>query len=70
MLHRLQDLDDSDYRLIESILLTEFQKQSEQDKNRRSFGYERPFERSNKILNCMRAVRSQRQFKEKLAEKW
>tara|TARA_Y100001958_G_C21228985_1_gene554512 strand:- start:84 stop:296 length:213 start_codon:yes stop_codon:yes gene_type:complete len=70
MLHRLQDLDDSDLKLIESILLEAFQKQSEQDKNRRSFGYERPFERSNRILNCVNAVRSQRQFKEKLAEKW
>jgi hypothetical protein len=65
----MQDLSDSDFKLMESILLAEFQKETEQ--NKQFNGYSKSaFTRANAILSCIRAISSQRELKEKLSQKW
>jgi len=69
LVNRMQDLSDSDFKLIESILLAEFQKETEQNKQLNGYSNS-AFTRANSILTCIRAISSQRELKEKLSQKW
>jgi hypothetical protein len=68
---RINDLNDSELQLMESLLGKEFAKESELLKTwQTTHSYSSPSTKSNQIYNCINAVRSQRQANRLKSEKW
>ena len=68
---QLQELSENDLCYIEKLLGEALSKEMEQDRTWKSKnGYGRPYAKQKQILNCMNAVRAQRDLKKKMAVKW
>ncbi len=68
---QFKNLCDSDLHLIEDILSKEFARENEQNKlSQTKNGYAKPMERAKRLLNCMNAIRSQRQLNKMISVKW
>ena len=68
---KIESLTVDELSYIEKILGKELAKEMDQDKTwQNKHGYGRPFEKQRRILNCMNAIRAQRDLKNKLSIKW
>tara|TARA_B100000900_G_scaffold409979_1_gene426831 strand:- start:671 stop:889 length:219 start_codon:yes stop_codon:yes gene_type:complete len=68
---QLEDLSEDDLQYIEKLLGESLSKELEADKTWKSKnGYSRPFAQQRRILNCMNAIRAQREYKRKMSIKW
>jgi|TARA_B110000046_G_C12728907_1_gene287715 hypothetical protein len=65
------NLSEDDLRYMETLLSREFTAEQESNKNWISRNkYEKPMHRVKQILNCMNAIKSQRELKNTLSVKW
>ena len=70
-MNKIQLLNDDELMFMEKILGEALSKEIEQDKTwQNKNGYSRPFQKQRKILNCLNAVKSQRQFQKIKSTKW
>jgi hypothetical protein len=68
---QFQELSEQDLSYMEKLLGEALGKEIEQDKTwQNKNGYSRPFQKQRQILNCMNAIRAQKDFKKKMAVKW
>jgi hypothetical protein len=68
---QFQNLSEDDLKYIEQLLGSELRKEMDKNKTWDSkHHYSRPFEKSNRILACLNAVKAQRDLTKKLSVKW
>jgi len=68
---QFENLSEDDLRYIEALLGNELRKEMDADKTWDSkHHYRRPYEKTKRILNCMNAVKAQRDLTKKLSVKW
>jgi|TARA_B110000503_G_C7033070_1_gene364867 hypothetical protein len=68
---KLADLSTSELTYIETLLMTEFTKETERNKTWSTKNhYEKPFNKHQQVANCLVAIRSQKDLKRKISEKW
>lgn len=69
--NKLANLTDAELQLMEKILHKEFLYEAEQNKTwKTKNSYERPFQRSRGIMNCIIAIKGQRELNKTLETRW
>ena len=67
----MESLTEDELQLMEKLLGEALSKEMDQDKTwKNKNGYSRPFQKQRKILNCLNAVKSQRNMVRLKATKW
>ena len=67
----MAELTEEELTLMEKLLGEALSKEIEQDKTwQNKNGYSRPFQKQRKILNCLNAIKSQRNMRKISAAKW
>jgi hypothetical protein len=67
----MESLTEDELQLMEKLLGEALSKEMDQDKTwQNKNGYSRPFQKQRKILNCLNAVKSQRNVVRLKATKW
>ena len=67
----MESLTEDELQLMEKLLGEALSKEMDQDKTwQTKNGYSRPFQKQRKILNCLNAVKAQRNMVRLKATKW
>lgn len=68
---KMQELSESDLTYLEKLLGEQFAQELERDKTwEQKNKYDRPGEKKSRIIRLMNAIRAQKDFKKRTAEKW
>ena len=66
-----ESLTEEDLRYLETLLGEAYSKEMNEDRTwQTKNGYARPFQKQRRILNCLNAIRSQKDYLRKTSIKW